>query len=161
RTPGADGDGRVRTPPDATDVTVDQQRAGPHARGPQLAPTYRVGHQQCTVRALQQEPGVAARQEANALAGGRGRTKALLVAGQDPAGPDRGANRRYLGREIAEGLVGASQPDACPIGEGRCVRRPEDMQVPSRELETSCSGVEGWRVNRPDDWRACAVPAHQ
>src|SRR6187397_2232262 len=62
--PGLDRQDGSRAPPRAGDVAVDEQRARPDARRPEAAAKFRLLDEQRPIAgALEEEPGIAARQE--------------------------------------------------------------------------------------------------
>ena len=103
----------LRVPPDANDLPFDQQGAGPDTGGPQRVAFMLVGHQELAVGALQQEPGIAARQEPGRRRWAGRQAEQMLILAKYPGFPDGRAHRRQGLAERFEGRDTASET-VCP-----------------------------------------------
>ena len=124
RPPGLHGQHGVGAPPGPGDLSAEEEGAGPDARGPQRAALAGVRDQQIAVGALQQEIGIAARQQS------RGRTRAPGRRGRPPR-RDRGSTHRR------PGCAPASATGRAP----RTPRRPAARPIPAHWANDS--GVAG------------------
>ena len=160
--PGLDRHRRARAPPRADDLALDEERARPDARGPERAAAIGVGDQELAIAPLEEEVGVAAREEPCGRRGPGGGAERRLVA-------RRGSTRRRSacapGSATVPSASNAARPrcrrDARPLGERLRRGGTEDVQVPARELEAGLARVDlGWR-HGPDRRLPRAVPPDQ
>ena len=132
----------LRAPPDAADLAVDEKRARPDARRPETFPPIRVRDEQLPRRSLEQEVGVAARQESRGrgdrLVGADGR----FVLCEQPFVAERRPGRQELVVERRERLRARAARDAGPAREPLGGRRAEDVEVAARELAGRVGGVD-------------------
>ena len=70
--PGVDPYCVVRAPPGSADLAFDEERTGPHARRPEQQPAVGPRHEELPLRSVEQEVGIAARQQARGSGGGLG-----------------------------------------------------------------------------------------
>src|SRR5438445_69188 len=140
------------------DLAADDDGARPDARGPKLASTTSVRHQDLAIASLKEEVGVAAGQESRGHGGPWPGAEALLVARQDPRIAHRCADGRQRSRERVERAAAECGSDPSPIGERRGRPRAEDVQIAARELETSVSGVDPGCRHGPHRRLSGAVP---
>ncbi len=161
-TPGLDRDDRARAAPRPGHLSRDDDRAWPHARCPELGTSGRIAHEELAVGALEEEVGVAARQEP------RGcrlsvdwRAECLLVLGQDPPLAARRVHGRQRSRERLERGPAPRGLDPRPLCERLRCRRSEHMEVPARELESGVDRIDLWPRHRPDRRLPRAVPTHE
>src|SRR3972149_11830507 len=92
----------LRAPPGADGLTFDEEGARPDTGRPQRPAWALVGHQEFTVGALQQEPGIAARQEPCRSRWGGRRAEQRLILAQYPRFTDARAHRRQRPAERFE-----------------------------------------------------------
>src|SRR4051794_23647059 len=139
--PWVDPNNVLRTAPRPADLAVDEERARPDARRPEPRAAVRVRDEQLALVALQQEVGVAARQQAGGRGGGGFGAHCRLVGRQHPLLAERRADRHQLGRERVE-RVDRRTADARPGREPLGRARPEDVQVAAHELAARVGGVD-------------------
>ena len=109
-------------------------------------------------RSLEEEVGVAAREEPRGSRGPRSGAERRLVAGEDPRVADRCSHRGQRPAERVERRDASSRGDPRPLSERLGRGGAEDVQVPARELEASLARVDlGWR-HGPDGGLSRAVP---
>ena len=135
-TPGLDRDDRARAAPRPGHLSRDQDRAGPHARCPELGASGRVAHEELAVSSLEEEVGVAARQQPRGCRRSVGwRAERLLVLGQDPPVSVGRVHRCQRCRERLERRPATRGLDPRPLRERLGCRRREDTEIPAREPE--------------------------
>ena len=147
--PRLDRDDRARTTPCARHFARDEDSTGPDARCPELGASGRIAHEQLAVSSLEEEVGIAARQEPHACRPAIDRrAERLLVFRQDPplaGGRVHGCQRC---RERSERGSTPRRLDPSPLCERLRCRRSEDVEVPARRARVE---------RRPDQPRAGAL----
>ena len=110
---------------------------------------------------LEQEVGVAARQQAHGrggrLAGAHGR----LVVGEQPPVAEWRSDREQRSFERSERRSRRAPRDSCPAGEPVGCGGPEDVEVASSELAACVRRIDLGSGDRPDRRCARAVPANR
>ena len=136
--PRPDRDDRARATPRARHFARDEDGTGPHARCPELGASGRIAHEQLAVGSLEEEVGVAARQEPRRCRPAIDRrAERLLVLGQDPP--------------LAGGVcTGVSDPASASNTAG-----PRGGLMPAHSANDSAViGPKTWRYRRASSSRA-------
>ena len=158
RRPRVDAHRVLRAPPGPADLAVDEEGAGPDARGPEQLALLRAGHEELPLGAVEEEVRIAARQQPRGRRGGRGGTHLGLVVREQPLVAERRSDGHEgsLQRGVRGGRrAGRRSRPACEPG-GR--RRAEDVEVTAGELAARVGGLDVGRRDTPDDRRAGAAP---
>ena len=153
--PRLDRNHLVRSSPGPRLLPRPAPRRARHAWSWLASPVF-VGDQQLAIDSVEQEICVAAREEPSRRRGGGRRPEAPLVAGQDPPIPDRRLHGHDLPGERIRMLRGPQHRRSRPTWRRRGRRRPEDMQIPARELQSSLAWIDLGPRNGPDHRQSCA-----
>src|SRR5712691_5125678 len=117
--PGVDGHRRLSASPRPYDLALDQDAARPDAWSPERPTAGGVGNQELAIDSVENEVGIAAREEPCACHGALGSAEGRLVAGEDP--------------RVAEGCSHRGQRPAEPV-ERRDASPRGDPRPPSKGL---------------------------
>ena len=104
--PGVNSHGVLRPSPRSADLAVDEEGARPHAGRPQKASPIFARHEQLALSSVEQEVGVAARQQARGGRDGFGGANQRLVLCEQPLVPERRSNRQQRCVERGERVSG-------------------------------------------------------
>ena len=143
-------------------ISPSRSTAPGHTRGVQsCAAMIGVRDEQCPVISLEQEVGVAARQQPR-------RRRRPRVGAEAPARRRSGSRRRRAAFEPRSATGGANRMrprplcgDPRPAGERRGRGGAEDVQVPARQLEPGLERVVPGRRHRPDGRQPRARPPNE
>src|SRR5215216_4014437 len=100
--PGLHRHDRVGAPPRPGELALDEQAPGPDPRGPQQVPAGGVRDHELAVPSVEEEEGVAAREQPGRRHRPRGGDEDRLVRGEDPGVAQRGPYRRQRPAERLE-----------------------------------------------------------
>jgi hypothetical protein len=157
--PGVDPHGVVRPPPGSPDRAFDEECAWPHAGRPEPPPLIRTWYEKLPLCSVEQEVGVAARQQACGRGGRLGGAHDRLVMCEQPLVAEWRSDRQQRSFERGE-CIGCRAPrDPCPAAEPVSRRRAEDVEVAPSELAARVARVDLGSDDRPDSRRSRAVPA--
>jgi hypothetical protein len=146
--PGLDRHRPERTSARSDDLAIDEDATRPDSRSPECGASTGVGDEELAIVSLEQEVGVAAREEPCGGRGPSGGAEGRLVAGEDPRVADRCSHRGQPLTERVERRDASLRADPRPLSERLGGGGTEDVQVGSRELES---------VDMPWDWMAGAL----
>src|SRR5687768_15531410 len=110
---------------------------------------------------MKEEVSVAAWEEPCRRGALRRSAERRFVARQDPRVADGCSHRSQRSAEPVERRGAVSRGDTCPLGESLGRRWPEDVKVPTRELEASAARIDRGRRNGPHGRRSRALPPDQ
>ena len=92
--PGVDPHGVLRPSPGSADLAFDEERARPHAGRPEPLPLIRPREEKLPLCSVEQEVGVAARQQARGRGSSRDGTNGRFVVGEQPLVAERRSDRQ-------------------------------------------------------------------
>ena len=112
--PELDPHGMPRASPGAADLALDEERARPDAGRPESPPLILSGEEELPLGPVEQEVGVAARQQTRGRGGGLDGAHGRLVVREQPLVPERRSDRSQLSCERCE------RSGRCPPRSGAC-----------------------------------------
>ena len=140
-------------------ISPSTRSAPGHTRDVQSAAAIRLRDEKLPLRSVEQEVGVAARQQARRRGSHLGGAHGRLVLCEQPLVAERRPHRQERPFERGVRDRRRASRDPCPAGEAVGGRRPEDVEVASRELAARIGRVDFGGGDGPDGRRACALPA--
>ena len=157
--PGVDPHGVVRPSPGSADLAFDEERAWPHAGRPEQLPLIGPRDEKLPLCSVEQEVGIAARQQARGRGSRLGGASGRLVVREQPLVAEWRPDRQKRSFERGERGGRRASRDSRPAGEPVSGGRAEDVEVASSELEARVGRVDLGGGDGPDGRRACAIPA--
>ena len=157
--PGVDPDGVLRTSPGSADLAFDEERAWPHAGRPEPLPLIRPWDEKLPLSSVEQEVGVAARQQARGRGSRLGGANGRLVVCEQPLVAERRSDRQKRRFERGERGGPCARARSLPTGRSR-------QRWSARRCGGGVARDRGRRrpgrppgLDRPDGRRSCALPA--
>ena len=141
-------------------ISPSTRSAPGHTRDVQSrCPLIRPRDEKLPLCSVEQEVGIAARQQARGRGGRLGGAHGRLVVCEQPLVAEWRSDRQQRSFERGECIGRRAPRDPCPAGEPVSRGRPEDVEVASSELAARVGRVDLGSDDRPDGRRSRAVPA--
>ena len=149
----------MRPSPGSADLAFDEERAWPHAGRPEPLPLILARNEKLPLCSVEQEVGIAARQQACGRGDRLGGVNRRLVFREQPLVAERRSDRQQRSLERRECVSRRPAGDPCPAGEPANRRGSENVEVASSELATGVGRIDLRSDDRPNRRRTRAFPA--